>query len=116
MEHLTTTEYIRQRIEPKPGDPFYLVLSDLLMALINMIPPNVSRVLDFGCGGSPYRPLFRSCTYHRADLTGGRDLDFEYGPDSCLPDDISDYDCVLSSQVLEHVGSPSTYLAECYRV
>jgi SAM-dependent methyltransferase len=116
MEDLTTSEYIGQRIKPRPGDPFYLVLSDLLVALRNLIPSNIDRVLDFGCGGSPYRSLFGSCIYHRADLTGGQGLDFEYGSDSRLPDDLSDYDCVLSSQVLEHVCSPHTYLAECYRV
>ena len=52
MEELADKEYIRQRIAPKPGDPHYLCLSDLLMALDRLIPPEKSRVLDFGCGGS----------------------------------------------------------------
>src|SRR5205085_11279201 len=75
------------------------------------------RVLDFGCGGSPYRSLFGSSVYHRADLAGSAmDVDFEYGPDSRLSAKTADYDCVLSSQVLEHVASPTDYLAECYRL
>jgi SAM-dependent methyltransferase len=116
MEDLAAREYIRQRVEPRPGDPFYLHLSDLVLAVRDLIPSGSSRVLDFGCGGSPYRPFFEPCTYHRADLAGADALDFQYGADSRLPAAASDYDCVLSSQVLEHVYSPSSYLSECYRV
>src|SRR5262249_50637899 len=76
----------------------------------------LSMVLDYGCGGSPYRPLFGNCTYHRADLCGGNNLDFEYGPDSKLPLELSGYDCILSSQALEHVQNPEAYLRECYRL
>lgn len=114
---LSSPEYIRERLDPRPGDPAYLHLSDLLLGLRDLIPQGAARVLDFGCGGSPYRSLFGLCTYHRADLaSSGTDLDFEYGPDSRLSAPPQDYDCVLSSQVLEHVGSPKAYLAECYRV
>jgi SAM-dependent methyltransferase len=114
---LSSAEYIRKRLDPRPGDPEYLHLSDLLLAVKELIPENVDRVLDFGCGGSPYRSLFGSCVYHRADLVGSApDLDFEYGLDSLLSASSFDYDCVLSSQVLEHVGSPSVYLQECFRV
>ncbi len=116
MEDLAAQEYIRQRIQPRPGDQFYLHLSDLMLAVRDFIPAHSARVLDFGCGGSPYRPFFEPCTYHRADLAGVDALDFEYGADSRLPAEVSDYDCVLSSQVLEHVCSPLAYLSECYRV
>src|SRR5205823_26934 len=104
------------RLEPRPGDPLYLCLSDLLIAIRNFIPSGASRVLDFGSGGSPYRPLFPSCIYHRADLIGGADLEFEYGADARLPSELKDYDCVLSTQVLEHVEDPTSYLKECRRV
>jgi SAM-dependent methyltransferase len=112
---LSDAEYLRQRIAPAPGDRDYLHLSDLLLGVKTLIPRDISRVLDYGCGGSPYRPLFGSCTYDRADLAGGPDLNFEYGADSRLPCEVSGYDCVLSSQVLEHVLMPNVYLAECYR-
>jgi SAM-dependent methyltransferase len=116
MDDLSGADYVRQRIKPTPGDCFYLHLSDLLIAIQRLVPSNSSRVLDYGCGGSPYRSLFGVCTYHRADLLGGRDLDFEYSDDALLPRDAGNYDCVLSTQVLEHVAMPSTYLQECYRV
>ena len=108
--------YLRERLNPQPGEMLYLHLSDLLIALNALIPVHLSMVLDYGCGGSPYRPLFRNCTYHRADLSGGNNLDFEYGPDSKLPLELSGYDCILSTQVLEHVQNPEAYLRECYRL
>ena len=116
MQGLATEGYIRERIEPAPGDPAYLHLTDLLLGLKTLMPSNITRILDYGCGGSPYRSLFGSCTYHRADLAGDFPVDFKYGPDSRLPAELADYDCVLSTQVLEHVLSPTAYLAEAYRV
>ena len=117
MEGLSAGDYVRQRISPTPGDIFYLHLSDLLIAIKSLIPADRSRVLDYGCGGSPYRTLFDPCTYHRADLVeGSSNIDFQYGADALLPREAENYDCVLSTQVLEHVQSPPTYLKECYRV
>lgn len=115
MEDLTAREYVRQRLEPRPGDAHYLALSDLSLALRSLIPANLRKVLDYGCGGSPYRPLFGNCVYHRADLDGDG-LDFKYGSDSRLPNSAGGYDFVLSTQVLEHVQDPMIYLHECHRV
>jgi SAM-dependent methyltransferase len=86
------------------------------MAIKDVVPSGPLRVLDYGSGGSPYRSLFGNCIYHRADLVGGYGLDFEYGSDARLPFELRDYDCVLSTQVLEHVEDPAIYLAECHRV
>jgi len=117
MQGLGADEYIRERIEPTPGDTAYLHLADLVLGLKTLMPPNITRILDYGCGGSPYRRLFGTCTYHRADLAGNLPVDFEYSLDSRLPAELTaDYDCVLSTQVLEHVLSPTAYLSEAYRV
>jgi SAM-dependent methyltransferase len=116
---LTSDEYIRLRLQPRPGDPDYLCLIDLLNAVRDMAPLEASRVLDYGCGGSPYRSLFTGAVYHRADLAGGADgtdLDFPFMSDSRLPPEVGNYDFVLSSQVLEHVLDPALYLSECFRV
>jgi SAM-dependent methyltransferase len=80
------------------------------------MPSGVGRVLDYGCGVSPYRTLFGDCIYHRADFPGGTDLDFTFDANSMLPSELAGYDCVLSTQVLEHVADPTAYLKECYRV
>ena len=115
MDGIAHKEYLRERLDPKPEDRFYLHLSDLLLAIRDLLPPNAAKVLDYGCGGSPYRPLFGECTYHRADMSG-ENLDFQFSPDATLPAELGGYDLVLSTQVLEHVEDPTTYLRECYRV
>jgi SAM-dependent methyltransferase len=109
-------EYLRQRLEPAVDDPLYLHLSDLRRGLETVLPSPGARILDYGCGGSPYRSLFRTEHYYRADIAGTADLDFVFGPDSRLSAPTAAYDCVLSTQVLEHVEHYQTYLNECRRV
>src|SRR5215469_14805773 len=47
------------------------------------------------CGWSLYRLLFRSCTYHQADLAGEPNLHFEHSAASLLPRELKDNDFVL---------------------
>ena len=108
--------YLRERAAPQPGDPIYLHLSDLRLALERCLPPPSLRVLDYGCGGSPYRAAFRTAHYHRADLPGQPALDYLLGPDNMIGAADASYDVVLSTQVLEHVRHPTTYLKECRRL
>lgn len=110
-------EYNESRLNPFAGDSLYLHLSDLRQSLASVASNAQIRVLDFGSGGSPYRPLFPNAVYHRADFTQVSGLDFKIAEDSRL-DAVKNesYDLVLSTQVLEHVSSPQTYLAEAYRV
>lgn len=108
--------YLRERLEPSPGDWLYLHLSDLRIALEEHRNKTPVRVLDFGCGGSPYRRLFPGEPYHRADFTGFTGLDFTFGEDSKLAAPSASYDLILSTQVLEHVRDPGGYLQECRRL
>src|SRR5258708_38872069 len=111
MNGLASPDYVRQRLEPRPGDLSYLHLSDLLLAVNVLIPKRVARVLDFGCGGAPPRPLFGVCTHHRADFGGGaEDLDFLYGLYWLLPWPSACYNCVLSAQLLANRGWPPACL------
>jgi SAM-dependent methyltransferase len=103
-------------MSPAPGDPFYLHLADLLLALGSVASQKILRVLDFGCGGSPYRVLFPNAKYDRADLAGTPSIDVVLGADSKLSVKDSTYDLVLSTQVLEHVLDPHGYLSEAFRV
>lgn len=114
LQSLSKSDYIRERINPRLGDPLYIVLSDLLQAVGQLCDRSASRVLDFGCGGMPYRPLFHH-TYHGADLAGNPKRDITLTEDFRLPPGIHNYDLVLSTQVLEHVEDPLLYLSECYR-
>lgn len=76
-----------------------------------------SRVLDYGCAGSPYRRLLPpGSTYVRADLPGNPLADVELTADGTVPLADASFDLVLSTQVLEHVVDPDVYLAECARL
>jgi len=118
---LATQEYVRMRLHPTPGEGFYLTLSDLALAWRKVAAESGvdgARVMDLGCGGSPYRQLFANpACYHRADIEGTPDLEFTMdavtGRTAAAE---GTYDVVVSSQVLEHVESPADYLAEAHRL
>lgn len=88
----------------------YLVESDLL--------PTGESLLDLGCGNKPYEMLFRKKfgKYVGADLAGNKDADLLIDSDGRVQCTDNTFDCVLSSQVLEHVTSPQLYLGEARRV
>ncbi|MDH4094678.1 MAG: class I SAM-dependent methyltransferase [Betaproteobacteria bacterium] len=75
-------------------------------------------LIDLGCGEMPYRPLFepRVKRYIGADLPRNpkADVSLDESGGAAVADACADI--VLSSQVLEHVPSPPTYLAEAHRV
>lgn len=116
LAELEQEEFVRQRISPRRGDPYYLHLSDLLLALKQHATQEHIRILDFGCGGSPYRSLFPNAEYFRADVHGAKDLDFEIGEGGEVNAPGESFDLLLSTQVLEHCPSPHTYLRESHRV
>src|ERR1700754_1174042 len=90
-----------------------LILLDRLEHLIQSDRlPAGEKLLDLGCGNKPYTELFQKkfSSYLGADLKGNPDADFlidENGVVNCADES---FDCVLSSQVLEHVTSPQRYL------
>jgi SAM-dependent methyltransferase len=109
-------DYLRERLEPRSGDPHYIHLSDLLMALEEFRSDEAITILDYGCGGSPYRSLFPNSEYKRADFVEMDDLDYVIGGDSRVDERDSTFDLILSTQVAEHVTNPFIYFRECYRL
>jgi SAM-dependent methyltransferase len=76
-----------------------------------------SIVLDYGCADRPYRQFLPAgVRYIGADLEGNPEADLTLSPDGRVPIENESCDAVLSTQVLEHVGDPELYLAECFRV
>lgn len=113
---LSQAEYVRERCAPRRGDQFYLHLVDLLQALQPLATDEPISILDFGCGGSPYRMLFPKATYQRADIPGDPSLDYIIDEDGTFSAPDGAFDLVLSTQVLEHLLHPSSYIRECVRV
>ena len=93
-------------------------LPKVLRALIGDLELQPSaRLLDYGCADMPYRGFFPpTVEYVGADLPGNPDSSIELNPDTSVPAADSSFDAVVSTQVLEHVGDPSLYLSECFRV
>ena len=113
---LTANEYNQDRLIPQPGAQFYLHLADLRLALGGVATTEPVLLLDYGCGGSPYRSLFPNAKYLRADFEGSGDVDFDI-VDSRVPNCAAEScDIVLSTQVLEHVARPEVYLSEAVRI
>ena len=99
----------------------YIVLSLINRWIRDVALPEASGVLlDYGCGGQPYRSLFetRVHKYIGADINAaiGINLDLVITPGSPLALECQSVDTVLSTQTLEHVYDFRCYLSESRRV
>lgn len=113
---LDAADYNRSRLDPSVEDPAYIALADLRRSLDRVRSDDAMRVLDYGSGGSPYRPLFPNADYRRADCVELPGLDYTFGEDEKIPEADNAFDIVLSTQVLEHVRHPQLYLGEARRL
>src|SRR5882724_91724 len=108
-------------MEVEPVSHHYIVLSFLYPWMEKIALPSAHGVmLDYGCGGQPYRTMFETkvSRYIGADVAAAANtkLDVEFQPGRPLPLDASTIDTVLSTQTLEHVPDAYSYLAECNRL
>ena len=105
----------------RPWSQFAYV-NDRLMHMVESLTraatlPRGARVLDYGCADRPYRAVFGpDVDYVGADIPGNPAADVELRPDGTVPLPDASFDLVLSTQVLEHVESPTMYLSECFRL
>jgi SAM-dependent methyltransferase len=109
------------RLHPRPWNTRYHALKQLADAMreIAAHPLLTGEVIvDFGCADAPYQSLLapRFAKYVRADLPGNPNVDVTIEENGRLPLADGSVHAVLSSQVLEHVADPRTYLAEARRV
>ena len=110
------------RTAPGPSHRLHQHLLILLRKITEIVHSNElapgSTLVDYGCGNKPYEPLFRErfSNYVGADLVGNPHADVVINSDGTLPIPDGGADCVLSSQVLEHVRDPALYLNESFRV
>jgi SAM-dependent methyltransferase len=117
-EQINSTAYLKERLAPTPGEASYLHLSDLKLALESVRTERRLVILDYGCGGSPYRSLFAQSDYRRADIFQAENdqLDYRMDESSRVGEKDEFFDFILSTQVLEHVPDPAAYLAEAFRL
>jgi SAM-dependent methyltransferase len=93
-----------------------------LLSAIQGIPlAEKSKCLDVGCGTRPYESLFPPGSYVGVDIeAGGRPQNLKtpdyYYDGRTLPFNDNSYDCVLCTQVLEHVSDPRRILSEIHRI
>ncbi|MFM7155089.1 MAG: class I SAM-dependent methyltransferase [Bacteroidota bacterium] len=76
-------------------------------------------LLDYGCGDSPYRPLYEPhvTEYLGADIERNKSADLVISlPSGKVNSSDSRFDILLSTQVLEHVTDPKRYLEEAHRL
>ena len=107
---------LRRRDAPSILLHDYLHLYTLASGMRRFLAGRDGRVLDLGCGDSPYRSFVsENSTYIRLDMMA-----------DCAPDIIADavklpfraesFDLIISSQVGEFVPNPDILVAECHRV
>jgi SAM-dependent methyltransferase len=77
-----------------------------------------SVLVDLGCGTMPYRPIFQKyvAKYIGVDLMRNEAADSHADSNGRTSLADATADIVLSTQVLEHVEAPNSYLRECYRL
>ena len=111
------------RLNPTIFSSRYVVLSELrdetIERLKELTQDSKDKVLvDFGCGDMPYRSVIEPMVgkYLGVDLAMNPKADhfIDFDSKTTLPDNFADI--ILSNQVLEHVDSPSGYLAEALRI
>ena len=95
---------------------------DQFVASIASQTPAGSRVLDAGAGPCRYRSLFRHCEYKTQDFAAYEGESHSYGQLDYIGD-IGDipvedkfFDCVLCTEVLEHIPDPERAIKEFSRI
>ena len=94
-------------------------------AINDCLPHLRGRLLDAGCGKMPYREhILRHSSvvqYTGLDIETARNYSDEVKPDvtwngKTMPFEDNSFDCVMATEVLEHVPDTSGYLREVCRV
>lgn len=115
-----------QREQFDPGvlgvfvNPFYFARRGLVSELRALFPQLTGEVLDVGCGRKPYKAMIPAARYIGVDVDSPvtRELASAdvYYDGRTLPFADASFDGVLCSQVLEHVFTPESFVAELHRV
>lgn len=107
--------------DPPITNPGYLTRNRLLKGIARQAPLMSGRLLDFGCGSKPYRPLFGVNEYIGLDFENpghphvNEQIDVFYDGKR-IPFGDASFDSVFTSEVFEHVFNLPEVLDEINRV
>lgn len=102
--------------------PLYILRRHLYSVLVRHASSLTGRIMDFGCGTKPYKPLFIHATeYIGVDYRGeghchGHEAIDVYYDGKTIPFEDNCFDGILTSEVLEHVFNLDVVLDELCRV
>ncbi len=124
---MTSPRHIRQSLAFAPPwwaiyKPSYIIRRILFHAVSRYAANCSGIVLDFGCGRQPYKLLFAHCTqYLPVDFADTKTKFYANGDvlifdGQRIPLADSSMDHILCTEVLEHVFTPVSVLAELNRV
>src|SRR4030095_7222138 len=119
---MTGSVKIEPGFDPPIYSPIYFIKKRLANGIRKYAPQLSGRLLDFGCGQKPYKALFSHVSeYIGVDYDGeghshiNEDIDVFYdGKTLPFPDQY--FDCILTSEVFEHIFNLEVMLTELNRV
>lgn len=89
----------------------------LKRALRYYLPQLTGNLLDIGCGRKPYENLLKKIdTYIGIDVSHNEKVDVVIDPSKPYPFDDNYFDCILCTQVLEHIQNLDHTIMEIDRV
>jgi ubiquinone/menaquinone biosynthesis C-methylase UbiE len=87
------------------------------------IPSMQGKLLDVGCGNSPFKFLVnnKTCQYIGIDIAGADNFDYKNAgiitfDGENIPFDDESFDNILCTEVIEHIPNPEKIIAEMHRV
>jgi SAM-dependent methyltransferase len=99
----------------------YHIRRGLLKGITKLAPELSGKMLDFGCGRSPYKPLFQVDSYTGVDVETSGHSDSDKKADvlydgTIMPFPDGTFDSFICSEVLEHVFDIDHALRDLHRV
>lgn len=90
--------------------------------LRKFLKPRSGKLLDIGCGNSPYEHLIsKNCEYIGIDIEGQREFKYDnkkisYFDGTNIPMPDESVNTIMCTEVLEHVARPEKLIKEMFRV
>src|SRR5690349_14308509 len=119
MSAEASDRYRRDRKRPPRSSWAYLHLRDLKAELRQSLSDTTGIWLDYGAHTSRYRGLFGTTQIETADISNSSATatpTYTFEPNAPCPAESERFDGILSTQVLEHVAYPQSYLQDAFRM